>query len=61
MDPRLMAVGLVEHRHGDSWYPMEERSDPHRPHDMERDWGEGRVYHCAQCDEYIRIVPEERR
>jgi hypothetical protein len=60
MDLRLLTISRVEHRHGDSWYPMDEETDPHRPRDVEREWAEGRVYHCKQCDESIRVVPEER-
>lgn len=62
MDLRLPPnVGRVEHRHGDAWYPMEERSGSHRPSDAERDWAEGRIYHCVQCNEHIRIVHEDER
>jgi hypothetical protein len=62
MDLRLLAFGRVEHRHGESWYPMDERPDSHRPpRDPEKDWASGRVFQCGQCDEYIRISPTEDR
>jgi len=61
MDLRLLALGRVEHRHGESWYPMDERRDAHVPKDPEREWAGGRVFHCAQCDEYIRVLPSDDR
>jgi hypothetical protein len=61
MDPRIMSLGRVEHRHGESWFPMEDRTAAHRPKDPEREWAGGRVFHCAQCDEYIRISPTDDR
>lgn len=60
MDPRQMLSGRVQHRHANEWYEMEERSEEHAPRDMDRDLARGRVFHCQQCDEYIRIVDEER-
>jgi hypothetical protein len=53
---------VVEHRHGDDWYPMEDRTPAHNPTDREREWSRGRIYYCAQCDEEIRVKlsPDER-
>ena len=63
MDLRWLGSARVEHRHGDSWFPMDESSveQKHRPKDREREWATGRVFHCAQCDEYIRVSPTEDR
>ncbi|HEY7600220.1 MAG TPA: hypothetical protein VH741_09865 [Candidatus Limnocylindrales bacterium] len=58
MDLRWFESARIEHRHGESWYPMDEKPDPtHRPADPEREWASGRVFHCGQCDEYIRVSP----
>jgi hypothetical protein len=40
---------------------MDERRDVHMPKDPEREWAGGRVFHCAQCDEYIRVLPSDDR
>ena len=61
MDIRLATIGRIEHRHADSWFAMEEQVDPHRPRDTEREWREGRVFHCKQCDEHIRVVTDDDR
>jgi hypothetical protein len=60
---RMAWWGSVQHRHGDEWYEMEERSPAHRPDDPEREWANTRIYHCAQCDEEVRFqqTPERRR
>jgi hypothetical protein len=52
---RLNWWGSVQHRHGDEWAEMEDRTPAHRHDDPEREWGEGRVYYCAQCDEEVRV------
>lgn len=47
--------GAVEHRHGDEWYPMEDRT----PADPEREWARHRIFYCSRCAEEIRVeVPE---
>ena len=62
MDMRWLEAARIEHRHGDSWYPMDERPEQaHRPADPEREWATGRVFHCPQCDESIRISPTDDR
>lgn len=57
----LDALGRVEHRHGDSWHPMEAERTPHDASatDRERDWERGRIFRCTTCDDEIRVLPPE--
>ena len=59
MDQRIESLlgAIVQHRHGNDWYEMEDRTPAHNPTDQERGWGRGRIFYCAQCDEEIRIQP----
>jgi hypothetical protein len=46
----------VEHAHGDRWV----RLDPARPldsadDDPEREWDQGRLYVCPECQEQVRV------
>jgi hypothetical protein len=48
---------VVQHRHGDEWVQMEDRTPAHNPTDQERGCGRGRIFYCAQCEEEIRVEP----
>jgi hypothetical protein len=59
MDQRWRAeLMLIEHRHSDgSWGSLEPERSHHdvADHDPERDWAEGQVFRCKDCDEQFRV------